>query len=322
MTDELVKAEGLYRYYGPHCAVAKLDLSLHRGEVLGLLGPNGAGKSSTLQMLTGNLAPSAGRIRINGEDLLDEPRKAKRHIGYLPEQPPVYRDLTVREYLRYCARLHAVPRREVQAAVDQACARCGLDTVSGRLIGHLSKGYQQRVGIAQAIIHRPAVIVLDEPTVGLDPLQIQEIRRLIRELATEHGVILSTHILPEVQSVCSRVQIVHHGRTVFSALLSELDQNASGAVLARFANPPSVEVLQQLEGVREVEVLADGHIRLVPHAKMALAEGIAEQAVAHGWRLQELLTEQANLERIFTDVVYHERNAATAPEATKENTSS
>ncbi len=320
MTDELVKAEGLYRYYGPHCAVAKLDLSLHRGEVLGLLGPNGAGKSSTMQMLTGNLAPSAGRIRINGEDLLDEPRKAKRHIGYLPEQPPLYRDLTVREYLRYCARLHAVPGRGVQSAVDQACARCGLETVSRRLIGHLSKGYQQRVGIAQAIIHRPAVIVLDEPTVGLDPLQIQEIRRLIQELASEHGVILSTHILPEVQSVCSRVQIVHHGRTVFSALLSELDQKAAGAVLARFANPPALEVLQQLQGVREVELLAEGHIRLVPNTKkIALAESIAEQAVAHGWRLQELLTEQANLERIFTDVVYHERHNSTAAATTQEH---
>jgi len=212
----LMAAEGLSRYYSDHCAVDKLELYLKKGEVLGLLGPNGAGKSTTMQMLTGNLAPSTGSIKINGIDLLDEPRKAKQHLGYLPEQPPVYRDLTVNEYLGYCARLHGLGGDARQQAIVQARGRCNLDEVQHRLIGNLSKGFRQRVGIAQAILHNPAVVILDEPTVGLDPLQIREIRHLIRELGKEHAVILSTHILPEVQAVCDRVQILNRGRTVFN----------------------------------------------------------------------------------------------------------
>jgi ABC-2 type transport system ATP-binding protein len=212
-------ATGLSRYYSDHCAVDHLDVRLQKGEVLGLLGPNGAGKSTTMQMLTGNLAPSAGEIRINGIDLLDEPRKAKQQIGYLPEQPPVYRDLTVDEYLNYCARLRNVPAKDRKEAVERARERCGLQDVNKRLIGNLSKGYRQRVGIAQAILHNPAVVILDEPTVGLDPIQIREIRSLIRELGQEHGIILSTHILPEVQAVCDRVQILNHGKTVFNDTL-------------------------------------------------------------------------------------------------------
>jgi len=221
--DVLVVASGLSRYYSDHCAVDNLEVQLRKGEVLGLLGPNGAGKSTTMQMLTGNLAPTMGEIRINGIDLLDEPRKAKQQIGYLPEQPPVYRDLTVGEYLYYCARLHNVPAKERKAAVDRATERCGLESVGKRLIGNLSKGFRQRVGIAQAILHNPAVVILDEPTVGLDPIQIREIRRLIRELGQEHGIILSTHILPEVQAVCDRVQILNRGKTVFNDTLEGVE---------------------------------------------------------------------------------------------------
>lgn len=215
----LVAAKGLSRSYGGHCVVDNLAVFLRKGEVLGLLGPNGAGKSTTMQMLTGNLAPTSGEIQISAVDLLDKPRKAKQHIGYLPEQPPVYRDLTVNEYLNYCARLRNVPAIRCKDAVDRVSVRCGLKDVRKRLIGNLSKGYQQRVGIAQAILHNPAVVILDEPTVGLDPIQIREIRHLIRELGQEHGIILSTHILPEVQAVCDRVQILNHGRTVFNGSL-------------------------------------------------------------------------------------------------------
>ncbi len=218
----LVVAKGLSRYYSDHCAVDNIDVHLHKGEVLGLLGPNGAGKSTSMQMITGSLAPSAGEIHINGIDLLDEPRKAKQQIGYLPESPPVYRDLTVMEYLHYCARLRNVPASQRQESVGRVCERCGLQDVGRRLIGNLSKGYRQRVGIAQAILHNPAVVILDEPTVGLDPIQIHEIRHLIRELGQEHGIILSTHILPEVQAVCDRVQILNHGRTVFNDSLQEV----------------------------------------------------------------------------------------------------
>ena len=222
MTEKnLIVASGLSRFYGSHCAVDGLNLELRRGEVLGLLGPNGAGKSTTMQMLTGNLAPGTGEILVNGVDLLDQPRLAKANIGYLPEQPPVYRDLSVAEYLHFVARLHGLSGKRAKAAMTAACERCSLNDVYHRLIGNLSKGFQQRVGIAQAILHEPAIIILDEPTVGLDPIQIREIRALIRQLGESHGVILSTHILPEVQSVCDRVQILNRGKTVFNGELSD-----------------------------------------------------------------------------------------------------
>lgn len=224
MSDEiLIEAVELSRFFGTHCAVDTIDLQLSKGEVLGLLGLNGAGKSTTMQMLTGNLAPASGSVCIKGIDLLDEPRLAKSHIGYLPEQPPVYRDLSVNEYLRYCAQLHGLSRGAAKIAAEQAKERCNLQEVQQRLIGNLSKGFQQRVGIAQAILHNPAVIILDEPTVGLDPIQIREIRALIGELGEEHGIILSTHILPEVQAVCDRVQILNRGRTVFNDRLRAVD---------------------------------------------------------------------------------------------------
>ncbi len=211
-----VSVKNLCRDFGDYAAVRDVNLELRRGEVIGLLGPNGAGKTSTLRMLTGNLAPSSGSIRICGVSLLDQPRNAKAYIGYLPEILPLYQEMTVDEYLRFAAKLRGMRREEVQVALDRAKKRCGLSDMSKRLINNLSKGYQQRVGIAQAIIHSPDVIILDEPTVGLDPNQMREIRELIRELGTQHSVILSTHILPEVEAVCDLVKIMHQGRIVFS----------------------------------------------------------------------------------------------------------
>ena len=218
----LVEAKQLYRYYGHHCAVQNVSFSLKKGQVLGFLGANGAGKTTTMSMLCGNLAPSSGEIVINGVDLLDNPVAAKQHIGYLPDQPPLYKELTVTEFLHYCAQLHRVPKTEINQAVTIAQNRCGLNEVTQRLIGNLSKGYQQRVGIAQAILHNPPVIVLDEPTVGLDPIQIKEIRSLIKELGVNHAIILSTHILSEVQETCTDVQIIHQGRLVLSQSIAEL----------------------------------------------------------------------------------------------------
>lgn len=224
MPDYTVSAHALSRHYATHVAVRDLSFELHRGEVLGLLGPNGAGKTTTLQMLAGCLAPSAGSIEICGIDLLDQPLKAKALLGYLPETPPLYRELTVDEYLRLAARLRRVAKTELANAIEQAKLRCGLTEVGKRLIGNLSKGFQQRVGIAQAIVHNPSVVILDEPTVGLDPHQIREIRKLIKELGREHSVILSTHILPEVESVCDRILIMHHGQIIFTGNLEELKQ--------------------------------------------------------------------------------------------------
>ncbi|SEK38145.1 ABC transporter ATP-binding protein [Nitrosovibrio tenuis] len=231
MTEQIVSptlsVKGLCRYFGTRAAAHDVNLELRRGEVLGLLGPNGAGKTTIMRMLTGNLAPSAGVIKICGVDLLDKPREAKSHIGYLPEIPPLYRQLTVGEYLRLAARLHHVAKAKIEAALDEVVQRCGLGNTRERLIGLLSKGYQQRVGIAQALIHGPDVIILDEPTVGLDPNQMRDIRSLIRELGAKHSVILSTHILSEVEAVCDRVHILHGGRTVFSDSVNELKQKGA-----------------------------------------------------------------------------------------------
>ncbi len=306
-TEILVSAKSLFRYYGQHCAVDDLSLELRKGDVLGLLGPNGAGKSSTMQMISGNLAPSAGEVSINGIDLLDSPKDAKRHIGYLPEQPPVYRDLSVDEYLSYCAQLHGVGKGQIKAAVDNAKARCGLKDSGRRLIGNLSKGYQQRVGIAQAIVHTPAVIILDEPTVGLDPIQIREIRDLIRELGEEHSVILSTHILPEVQAVCDRVQIINQGRTVFDDTLQDMEsRHAAPMFVVGFERPPASDALRALPGIQDVEELADGRFRITHEESNNPAAELVEAAAREGWRLTELTPERATLEQIFMDLVYSE----------------
>ena len=195
MTETLIQVENLSRYYQNHRAINQLSFTLKAGEVLGFLGPNGAGKSTTMQVISGNLAPCEGQVKIAGHDIIDSPREAKGQLGYLPEHPPLYRDASVDEYLKYCAQLRRVKRAGIAQALLQAKQNCGLNEVGNRLIGNLSKGYQQRVGIAQAIIHNPPVVILDEPTVGLDPIQIREIRSLIKNLGKERSVILSTHIL-------------------------------------------------------------------------------------------------------------------------------
>jgi ABC-2 type transport system ATP-binding protein len=314
--EVLVRVEQLYRYYSQTCAVDNVSFDLARGEVLGFLGPNGAGKTSTMQMITGNLAPSAGRISIQGIDLLDRPKPAKREIGYLPEQPPVYRELTVDEYLHYCAKLNRIARSAVVGAVATAKERCGLTDVGARLIGNLSKGYQQRVGIAQAIIHTPAVVVLDEPTVGLDPIQIREIRALIRELGEEHGIILSTHILPEVQATCNRVQIIHKGRLVFADTTAGLEQRLNAtSLIAGFSRPPDPAALQQVAGVGRVEALEGGRVR-IHFSDGNPAEALIEQAVANHWGLHELTPERRTLEQIFIDLTCTEAPLAAGMEAT------
>lgn len=298
----LVDAQHLYRHYGPTCAVQDVSFQLSKGDVLGFLGPNGAGKSTTMQMLTGNLAPSAGKIRVRNIDLLDEPKRAKRELGYLPEQPPLYREHSVDEFLSYCGRLHLVPKNRLRQALDSAKERCGLSAVGKRLIGNLSKGYQQRVGIAQAILHNPAVVILDEPTVGLDPIQIREIRHLIRELGNDHGIILSTHILPEVQGVCNRVQIINQGQLVFSDSMSGLEQHLhSQHLIIRLRQTPSLDDLTQVPGIVAAETLDTGHLRL-RYEGANPATAVVEVAVARGWGLEELIPERRTLEQIFVEL--------------------
>ncbi len=302
--ETLVRVERLTRQFGVHTVVDGIDFVVRRGEVLGFLGPNGAGKTTTMRMITGNLAPSAGRVTINGLDILDRPRAAKAEIGYLPEQPPVYHELTVDEYLRFCARLHRIVRSRVVQAMASAKARCGLGEVGARLIGNLSKGYQQRVGIAQAIIHSPAVVVLDEPTVGLDPIQIRGIRHLIRELGGEHSVILSTHILPEVQATCDRVQIINRGRLVMSDSIEALTRHSETAnLLLRLARPPqAAQIRAHIPGIAAVEARDDGAFLLHLADGGAKPEQVAQIAVEQGWGLRELTPERRSLEQIFVDI--------------------
>lgn len=314
-TEALLRVEGVSRYYGDLCAVRHLDLVVNRGEVVGLLGVNGAGKTTALQMLAGNLAPSSGRIEIAGHDLARVPRRAKQALGYLPDQPPLYRDMTVAEYLQFAARLHGIARARVRASVAQAMARCELADVAQRLIGNLSKGFRQRVGIAQAIVHEPSLVILDEPTVGLDVVQMQAIRRLVRELAAQHGVILSTHMLAEVEAVCDRVEILHAGRVVYRHKLTPHRAEPSCShVRARLLAPPAIEQIVALAEGITAEYRMPGEL----HAQVANYESFAERltaaAVREGWRLVEITAVQRSLEHVFLaairDDVLGERPAA------------
>ena len=300
---QLLSVKHLSRHYGSFAAVNNISFHLNKGEVLGFLGPNGAGKSTTMQVITGNLAPSAGQINICGLDLLDSAKEAKANIGYLPEHPPLYRELTVNEFLSFCAQLNRIEKSRQQSAIEQAKERCGLTEVGKRLINNLSKGYQQRVGIAQAIIHSPEIVILDEPTVGLDPIQIREIRTLIRELAQDHGVILSTHILPEVQMTCDRVQIINRGQLVYSDDINHLHQRMrSNNIIIGLNNAPSIDELKSLDDIDDVEILSDTRFRLFHLVENQPAEEFAKMAADKNWGLFEIRPEQKTLEQVFVEL--------------------
>ncbi|MCP5159981.1 MAG: ABC transporter ATP-binding protein [Gammaproteobacteria bacterium] len=297
----LVQVERLTRCYSGVRVVDEMSFTLFRGQILGFLGANGAGKSTTLRMLAGVLAPDEGRIVIGGVDLLDQPAQAKRILGYLPEQPPLYHELTVDEQLHYSARLHGLSYRIGRQATMRIKQRCGLTEVGRRLIGHLSKGYRQRVGIAQAVLHDPSVIVLDEPTVGLDPIQSREIRELIRELGRERGVLLSSHLLTEVQTLCTHVQMIRAGRLVYTSALADLERQPSTRLRIALQAPPPLACLNQLPGVVQVDELGEGRFRLHHVAGVTPTALLIEQA--GDWGLRELTPEYANLEQIFVELI-------------------
>lgn len=303
-----LSARNLTRSFGNQQVIHNVSLELKRGEVLGLLGHNGAGKSTTLQMLTGCLLPNgtdknACSIEICGIDLLRHPALAKRHIGYLPETPPLYRELSVNDYLIFAARLRGMKSTEVTEALAQTKRRCGLEAVGKKIIGTLSKGYQQRVGIAQAIIHRPAVIVLDEPTVGLDPTQIREIRTLIRELGDSSSVILSTHLLNEVQSVCDRVEIMQHGKLIYGDTSARMQQygRVSGFIIS-LHNPPALSELENIPGISSVEQLSATQFRVLHTADDNPSGALLTLSAQQGWQLEQLTPLQATLEDVFAKI--------------------
>lgn len=296
----LIEVKNLIRQFGSHCAVNDLSFSLNKGEVLGFLGPNGAGKSTTMNMICGNLTPTAGEIIINGYDMIEQAKPAKAQLGFLPEISPLYPDLTVDEFLTYCAKLHGLKRAGVKKAIAFGKERCGLTNMGKRLIANLSKGYQQRIGIAQAILHSPDVIVLDEPTVGLDPIQRLEIRTLIRELGQDHSVILSTHILSEVQQSCNRVQIIHHGHLVLNESVEGLSQRmTSSSLLVRFREQVDITKLAALINIESIDALENNRFRIHHKQDTSIAESIVELAVNQHWGLIELTPEKHDMEHIF-----------------------
>ena len=313
-----LSARNLTRRFGNHTVVHNVSLELKRGEVLGLLGHNGAGKTTTLQMLTGCLLPdSSGKkgsaeknecsIEICGISLLRKPALAKAQLGYLPEAPPLYRELSVNDYLTFAARLRGMKSSALAEALVLTKQRCGLEAVGKKIIGTLSKGYQQRVGIAQAIIHSPAVIVLDEPTVGLDPTQIRGIRSLIRELGDTHSVILSTHLLSEVESVCNRVEIMQHGKLIYGDTSAHMQQHGSvsGFVIG-LRNPPPLNVLEGIVGISHVEQLSATQFRVLHTPGSDPKGALLTLAEQQGWKLEQLTPLQATLEEVFVNITSNE----------------
>jgi ABC-2 type transport system ATP-binding protein len=223
----MIEVRELTKRYGDLVAVDRVSFTARKGEVVGFLGPNGAGKTTTMRIITGFLPATQGTVKVEDFDIFDDSHEVRKRIGYLPENPPLYGDMTVTSYLQFVGRIKGIPRAALDGAVDRALQRCGLTDVTRRVLGHLSKGYRQRVGLAQAIIHEPSVLVLDEPTIGLDPRQIVDIRALVRELAGERTVILSTHILQEVVQICQKVVIINEGRVVVEDQIGNLTQGAT-----------------------------------------------------------------------------------------------
>jgi ABC-2 type transport system ATP-binding protein len=291
--------EDVSRDLAGRTVVRALALQLRRGEVLGLLGVNGAGKSTTLRMIAGALAPSRGHVRLGGEDLYEYPELARRRIGYLPEVPPLHAELTPAEFLAFCARLRGVARGAVAVAVDRAIERCELGEVRRRPIAALSKGFRQRVGLAQAIVHEPELIVLDEPASGLDPVQALKLRQLVRGLGEAHAVVLSTHVLPDVSACCDRVAILHRGELRYSGAPGAHAQDA--AFVVGTAKIVHAVDWQALDLVASAETLEPRRWRVRLRPGVAVAE-FARAVVERGFGLQELRAEDGALERAFLAV--------------------
>jgi ABC-2 type transport system ATP-binding protein len=310
-----LSAVDLVRTFGAKVAVDGVSIRLARGEVLGLLGPNAAGKTTTLRMLTGNLAPTAGTVHVCGIDLEDAPVAAKTKLGYLPQRAPLYLEFDVDTFLVLAARLHRVPRARRRDAVATAKRRCGLETVGAQAIGTLSDGYRQRVGIAQAIVHEPDVVVLDEPTVSLDPNQVIEIRGLIRELASHHSVILSTHILSEVEAVCDRVQILRAGRVVFDDTIAALNgaRAGHGWTLSLARPPADAAAVTAAPGIVEALPTGPGRWSVRLADETAAVDARVRTCVERDWGLRELAAQRASLEAVFVELTRSEAGPVATP---------
>ena len=317
----MISVKDLTKEYGQTLAVDHISFEVPKGQIVGFLGPNGAGKSTTLRMLTCYLPPTSGGASVNGFDIFHQSDKVRENLGYLPESVPLYTEMKVDEYLDFRGQLRKMPRADRLKRIDYVCERCWLTSVRRKTIGHLSKGYRQRVGLADSLLHNPPVLILDEPTVGLDPTQIRESRKLIRDLGGDHTIILSTHILPEVEAVCDRAIIIAGGKIVAQGTPEEL--RASRRMQARVlveCRGPGREIetaLARVSGVHSVEIL-NGHSdeKFVTAALRAkegydIREEAARTVIQHGWPLREVRLEQATLEEFFVQVTANQAMAKT-----------
>ena len=300
MEEAIVKVEHLSHRYHVQWAIQDISFEIKDKGVLGLLGSNGAGKSTTMNIICGVLNQTAGEVFLNGYNLRTNPVEAKRHIGFLPQKPPLYPDITVEEYLTYCAYLRLMPDKEIPGAVERAMKRCDITHFRNRIIKNLSGGYQQRVGIAQAIVHNPKFVVFDEPTNGLDPNQIVEIRHLIKEIARDHAVLLSTHILPEVQATCNNIKMIEQGKLVFSGTMDDFNNYvAPSTLLLTFDAEPEVQELERVDGVLRVEREGKRFFRVQFDATKEISEQVVELSVSRNWQLSEIHLERLSLDEIF-----------------------
>ena len=313
----MIEVQHLTKRYGAFTAVDDVSFRVERGEILGFLGPNGAGKTTTMRVLTGYIPATEGKALVAGYDIFDQPIAAKRRTGYLPETPPLYPDMTVREYLSFVSRIKGVPAKERKSRMEQVMARTYISDVAGRACGKLSKGYRQRVGLAQALIHNPEVLILDEPTAGLDPKQIIETRRLIKELAGDHTIILSTHILPEVSQTCQRVVIINKGKVVAVDTPDNLTGRLRGAeTMLLQVDGPAADVTAALHRVPGVTRVAPGDTRgsvtayeIDSEAGHDVRRDLARAVVGGGFGLLELRPMRMSLEEIFLHLTTEERPA-------------
>jgi ABC-2 type transport system ATP-binding protein len=321
----MITVEGLTKRYAHNIAVDNISFEVQKGQIVGFLGPNGAGKTTTMRMLTCFLTPSGGTATVAGFDILEQPFEVKKRIGYLPETPPVYPEMRIVEYLTFVGRLKGLTGSDLRSRVDYSCERCAIADVKEKIIGKLSKGYRQRVGLAQAIIHNPDVLILDEPTAGLDPKQINETRDLIKSLAGDHTIVLSTHILPEVSQTCEQVIIINKGKVVATDSVSNLQGRArSGeSVLLEIGgrngnlDPAAVQrKLEQVSGVTRVTFKEDGQRRAVFEVEgkkdRSLRGDLARAVVESGWDLNELRAASMSLEEIFLQLTGEEAPAEMA----------
>ncbi|MEM6841170.1 MAG: ATP-binding cassette domain-containing protein [Bacteroidota bacterium] len=304
-----IQIEGLSKWYGPQKAVDDISFSVKTGEILGFLGPNGAGKTTTMKMITNYIAIGEGDITVGGTSVKNDPEFIKSHIGYLPENNPLYLDMPVIDYLEFCALLQGVSKTQVDERIREMVRKCGLDAEKHKKIGELSKGYRQRVGLAQAMIHDPEILILDEPTTGLDPNQIVEIRKLIREIGQAKTVILSTHILPEVEATCDRILIINKGKIVADGTASTLRKQAQGQEIVRAkiedtSADKALEALKQLPSVEQATYLNSHQDQFEIQGKpeVSPARDIFKLCVEKGWVLTELTPVETKLEDIFRDL--------------------